>query len=253
MCYDIKTKLESMLKRAKHYNDQNTIKELEERLKPYFEEEFFHVSGFNHPRLLIYTNEKLHLPSLSVWGLVPSWVKDNEQKKKLWNNTLNARGETIFEKPSFKKSAMNKRCVVYLDGFYEHYHHKGKNYPFFIKRIDNEPMALGGLWDEWLDKATGELLNTFTIVTTKANELMSKIHNNPKLNEPRMPLILDENKVDSWLEAIDQKQIMRMLKAFDKNNLTAHTVRPIKGKNAIGNNSEANMKFNYEELEKEVF
>ena len=67
-------------------------------------------------------------------------------------------------------------------------------------------MPVAGLWDEWTDRETGELLHSFSVVTTKANALMSKIHNNPKLPEPRMPLILHEGKEDEWLQKIDKEE-----------------------------------------------
>ena len=136
MCYDIKTSLETQLKRAKRFNDEQAIREIEEKLLPYLDLPLYHASGYSHPSLLIYTNDSPHIPIIASWGLVPHWVKDNTQRKKIWNNTLNARGETIFEKPSFRESARSKRCLIYVDGFYEHHHFKGKTYPFLIKRKD---------------------------------------------------------------------------------------------------------------------
>ena len=202
MCYDIKTKLETMLKRARHYGDEQTINDLLLKLKPYQTDEIFHTTGFAHPELLVYTNLEPKLPTLSTWGLVPYWVKDKQQKVKLWNSTINARGETIFEKPSFRVPAKGKRCIVFVDGFFEHHHYKGKTFPFYIQRKDGLPMAIAGLWDEWIDGETGERMHSFSIVTTKANALMAKIHNNPKLPEPRMPVILLDDKEEEWLKEI---------------------------------------------------
>ena len=253
MCYDIKTKLESQLRRAKRFNDQDWIVELEEKLLPYKDHPYFHVSGYSHPKLLIYTNEKPYIPSVSIWGLVPHWIKNNDQKLRFWNNTLNARGETIFEKPSFRDSAKNKRCIIHIDGFYEYHHFKGRTYPFFIARKDKRPLSIAGLWSEWVDRETGEILNTFTIVTTKGNDLMAKIHNNPKLIEPRMPVILPDEMEDHWLEPINtdgqRKEIMNLIKSFPENKLKAHTVRKLRGKEAVGNVPEASTYFEYKELE----
>jgi len=253
MCYDVKTKLESQLRRAKRFNDQGWKAELEEKLLPYMEHTYYHVSGYMHPKLLIYTNDKPCIPTLSIWGLVPHWIKNNDQRLKYWNNTLNARGETIFEKPSFRESAKNKRCILYVDGFYEHHHFKGKTYPFFISGIDKMPLAIAGLWCEWVDKETGEILNTFTIVTTKGNALLSKIHNNPKLIEPRMPVILTEETEGLWLEPINSEyqrnEIMNLMQPFPENKLKAHTVRRLRGKQAVGNVPEASVYYRYNELE----
>ena len=253
MCYDVKTKLESQLRRAKRFNDQRWIMELEEKLIPYEVQDYYHVSGYTHPKLLIYTNDKPYVPTLSIWGLVPHWVKNNDQRLKFWNNTLNARGETVFEKPSFRDSAKNKRCILHLDGFYEHHHFNGKTYPFFIASKDNIPLSVAGLWSEWVDKETGEILNTFTIVTTKANSLMGKIHNNPKLVESRMPVILREETEDLWLGPINnerqRKEIINLIQPYPENKLKAHTVRRLRGKAAVGNVPEASTNFKYNELE----
>ena len=88
-----------------------------------------------------------------------------------------------MKKPSFKVSASTKRCILPVNGFFEHHHYKGNTYPFHITLPDNKVMNLAGMHDEWVDKETGELIKSFTIVTTPGNELMSKIHNNPKLKE----------------------------------------------------------------------
>ena len=173
--------------------------------------------------------------------------------KKYWNNTLNARGETIFEKPSFRDSAKNNRCLIYIDGFYEHHHYKGKTYPFFIHHKTEKPLALAGLWNEWVDKESGEVLNTFTIVTTKGNNMMGKIHNNPKLKGPRMPLILPEELEEKWLvnieDELDIKSVQSLIESYPENELEAYTVHRLRGKEYLGNVEETAEEFHYEELE----
>ncbi|QIA06763.1 SOS response-associated peptidase [Draconibacterium halophilum] len=247
MCYDIKTKVEAALKRARHYGNEEAIQMLIEQFRPFLEEEFFHVSGFQHPKMLIYTREDFELPAVASWGLIPFWVKNEQQQLDIWNKTINARGETIFEKPSFRTSAKSKRCLIYIDGFFEHHHFGGKKYPFYIQRVDGEPMVLGGLWDEWTNKETGEMVNSFTIVTTIANALMKKIHNNPKLKEARMPLILNEDKADNWLNGTSEEAKAMILPATD-GLLKAHTVRRLRGKEAVGNSPQAIEEFIYSEL-----
>lgn len=247
MCYDIKTKVEAALKRARHYGNEEAIQLLIKQFRPFLEDEFFHVSGFDHPKLLIYTNKNTHLPVVASWGLIPFWVKNSEQQLGIWNKTINARGEEMFEKPSFKTSAKSKRCIIYIDGFFEHHHFKGNTYPFYIQRVDGEPIILGGLWDEWTNRETGEIVNSFTIVTTKANQLLGKIHNNPKLKEARMPLILDEKEADLWLNDTSDK-IKQMISPAANDILKAHTVRKLRGKNSVGNSPEAIEEFIYPEL-----
>ncbi len=252
MCYDVQAKLETLLKRAIRFHDLEGIKKIKEELEPYYAN-YYHTSGFEHQSLLIYQNDKPTVPSPAVWGLIPHWVKDQEQKMKLWNNTINARGETIFEKPSFKDSAKSKRCILHVDGFYEHHYFKGKAYPFFIYRKDKQPIAIAGLWSEWLDKDSGELIKSFTLVTTQANELMKKIHNNPKLKEARMPLILSNLDEDIWLNSIesgsDKRSIEQQIRPYPDGELTSHSVQKLRGKNALGNVPEASISFTYAELE----
>jgi putative SOS response-associated peptidase YedK len=239
MCYDIKASLEAQLTRAQREQDYQAIEEIMEKLIPLTDLPIHHASGFSHPELLIYKDQSPNFPEVATWGLVPHWVKDDEQRKKLWNRTLNARGETIFEKPSFRTSAKNNRCIIYVDGFYEHHHFKGKTYPFYIHRKDNKPMALAGLWSLWKNDETGGSSNTFTIVTTQGNPLLAKIHNNPKLKEPRMPLILPTALEDKWLEHIDdeleQHAIENLIQSYPEEELTAHTVTRLRGKEYRGN------------------
>ena len=252
MCYDIKTKLESQLRRANRFNDKAWMEDLENKLRPYRDHPYFHISGYSHPKLLIYTNENPIIPTVSTWGLVPFWVKNRDQKNKLWNNTLNARSETIFEKPSFRESAKRKRCILHIDGFYEHHHYKGKIYPFYISHKNESSLSIAGLWSEWVDRTTGEILNTFTIVTKKGNEFMAKIHNNPKLQEARMPLILLEDQEDIWLQAetneFDKSILLKLEESNNEIDLQAHTVRKIRGKEAIGNVPDASEYFKYDAL-----
>jgi putative SOS response-associated peptidase YedK len=247
MCYDIKTKVEAALKRARHYGNEEAVQMLIEQFRPFLEDEFFHVSGFAHPKLLIYTSKNFELPVIASWGLIPFWVKNEQQQLDIWNKTINARGESIFEKPSFRTPAKSKRCLIYIDGFFEHHHFNGKTYPFYIQRVDNEPIVLGGLWDEWTNKESGEIVNSFTIVTTKANKLLSKIHNNPKLKEARMPLILDEKEANKWLKGSPEEAKKLIVPTSDE-LLKAHTVRKLRGKNAVGNSPLAIKEFIYPEL-----
>lgn len=251
MCYDIQAQLKAQLHRAKERGDFQAIEEIEMKLLEFTDLPLYHASGFSHPNLLIYTDESPDYPSVATWGLIPNWAEDQEHAQKIWNNTLNARGESIFEKPSFRDSANNKRCLVYVDGFYEHHHFDGNTYPFFIHRKDNEPLILAGLWNDWKND-TGGKTNTFSIVTTEGNPLMAKIHNNPKLEGPRMPLILTEESADEWLNPInnedDQKQIQKLIKSFPQEELAAYTVRKLRGKEYIGNVEEISEEYIYKDL-----
>lgn len=253
MCYDIKASLEAQLNRANRSGDKKAMEEILEDLVPLTDLPLHHASGFSHPKILIYTDRSPDFPEVSSWGLVPHWVKDEAQLKKLWNNTLNARGETIFEKPSFRDAAKNSRCLIYIDGFYEHHHFKGKTYPFFIRSRDRKPIPLAGLWSEWYDKETKTVLNTFSIVTTDGNSLLAKIHNNPKLKGPRMPLILSPSMEDQWLNPVhgnlDKKELQTLIMPYPENELEAYTVGKLRGKEYVGNVPEISNEKVYEELQ----
>ena len=143
------------------------------------------------------------LIQLYNWGLIPHWAKDITIRK----NTLNARMETINQKPSFRDAAKN-RCLVLVDGFYEWQwlDDKGKKkQKYLITLPDDEAFAFGGIYNDWVDKSTGEVINTYTILTTDANDFMSIIHNSQK----RMPLILNKDTEKDWLNglAVEQKDI----------------------------------------------
>ncbi|WP_372774470.1 SOS response-associated peptidase [Mangrovibacterium sp.] len=246
MCYSFKSKLSTQKKRYQHW--KKVWKEEAEIIDDKGKDLFF-ADGFSHPTVLIYTTAKPFVPTPSLWGLIPSWANDT----KIGNQTLNARGETLFEKPAFRESAKSKRCLIYVDGFFEYHHFRGKTYPYFIFNKDESPMVLAGLWSEWDDKATGTLLNTFSIVTTSGNPMMSRIHNNPKADGPRMPLILSEDVADEWLKPIhskaDEQYIASIIQPYNQDKMDSYTVGTLKGKNAIGNNPESTHRVGYPELE----
>lgn len=252
MCYDIKASYEAQLNRASRRGDRAAVDEIMERLIPLTDLPLFHASGFTHPQLLIYTDRSPDFPEVATWGLVPHWIKDDAQLKKSWNTTLNARGETIFEKSSFRESAKYHRCILYVDGFYEHHHFEKNVYPFYISKKDESPMALACLYSEWRHPNDEGILNTFSIVTTEGNHLMAKIHNNPKLKGPRMPLILPETLEDNWLKPIndvlDRQLIQDLIKAYPENELKAHTVAKLRGKEYQGNVEGVSDEVVYEEL-----
>jgi len=251
MCYDIKAMEEAQLRRIRLHGDRNAEEEAIERLLPKTDLPLYHVSGFSHPELLIYTDEDPYFPSVATWGLIPHWVKDEVGMKKIWNSTLNARGETIFEKPSFRYSAEHNRCLIYVDGFYEHHHFNNATYPFFIHRKDGQPLILAGLWNEWTSD-DGIPIKSFSIVTTEGNQLMTKIHNNPKLEGPRMPLILPEELADKWIqpisEELDKKMIEALIKTYPDEELESYTVAKLRGKDYAGNVESISDKVVYKEL-----
>lgn len=141
-------------------------------------------------RLPVITNAAPGQIQLLRWGLVPGWSRDPASGPK----PINARAETLAEKPSFRQLLARRRCLVLADSFFEWQATAAGKVPHRILLREEQPFAFAGLWDEWLDRDTGELHPTFTIITTAPNELMASIHN-------RMPVILPGPAAEqAWLD-----------------------------------------------------
>ncbi|MFV8379312.1 SOS response-associated peptidase [Flavobacterium sp. LB3R33] len=171
-----------------------------------------HFNGFDFPQTPIIIDENPNEIVHYNWGLIPAWAKDDNIQKM----TLNARIETLDDKPSFKNS-INKRCLVITTGFYEWQWHdtKGKNKTKYEIGIGNHDLyAYAGLYSHWVDKTTGEIRSTYTIVTTEANPLMAEIHNIKK----RMPVILKPEDESKWLAHVSVKDFAYPYEV----NLVAH-------------------------------
>ena len=122
------------------------------------------------------------------WGLVPSWAKDPA----IGNRMINARAETVAEKPSYRAAFRHRRCVVLADGFYEWHRDGDVKTPYFISLASGEPFALAGLWESWKDRKSDESMQTTTLITIAANDFMQPLHH-------RMPVILQPETADEWL------------------------------------------------------
>ncbi len=134
------------------------------------------------------------------WGLVPSWSKDPD----IGSRMINARAETLSEKPSFREAFRKRRCIIPTSGFYEWKKASAANtkQPFYFYLNEKDVFGFAGLYEEWLDKQTGELLETCTIITTEANEILKSVHD-------RMPVILHSKDYDEWLDK-DTKDTERL-------------------------------------------
>ncbi len=176
---------------------------------------------------VVYTPETERILSQLKWGLVPSWSKDAPTSKGL----INARAETITEKPSFREAFKSRRCIIPASGFYE-WQKKGTGakQPFYFYLKEKDVFGFAGLWEEWLDKQTGELLETCTIITTEANEVLKPIHD-------RMPVILKSEGYDEWLDAKvkETDKLKKFLAPYPANEMDSHAVS--KNVNFPDNNS----------------
>jgi putative SOS response-associated peptidase YedK len=174
-----------------HAQQTKTSTEIQQRFNVSGEAQKGVFNGFSHPSLSVITAEvPKELQSFS-WGLIPYWSKEQDIRR----FTLNAKLETLAEKPSFRQA---KRCLVITDGFYEWQwlDDKGKRkQKHLIGLADQGLFAFAGLCDEWIDRTTGDVVNSFSIVTTAAQGIMQEIHN----SKQRMPLTLTPDTEASWL------------------------------------------------------
>jgi len=235
-----------------HTSLARTADYLEKRFQAKFEqrnlfEPIYHHSGFSAPLHPVIANESLQLIRFFQWGLVPFWTKDEAAAERIRTQTLNAKAETIHQKPSFRASIMTKRCLVLVDGFYEWREEGKRKYPYYISLTNNDAFALAGIWDRWENNRTGEVKDTFSIITTRANSLLERIHNTRK----RMPVILRQEDETKWLEKdLDKTAIDALLEPFDATQMQAHTVsRLISTKRANSNVPEVMKEYRYEGLD----
>ncbi len=149
------------------------------------------------------------------WGLIPSWAKDPA----IGNRMINARAETLAEKPAFRDAYRMRRCLVPADGFYEWQKMPSGKQPYFVRVDGGGIFAFAGLWERWWDRATGNERETFTIITTEPNELLAPIHN-------RMPVIVGPDDYDRWLDPENESaaNLADVLAPFPPERMSAYPV-----------------------------
>ncbi|MBJ6726416.1 SOS response-associated peptidase [Geomesophilobacter sediminis] len=147
------------------------------------------------------------------WGLIPSWAKDPH----IGNKLINARCESVHEKPAFRQAICTRRCVIPASGFYD-WTHTDKKIPFYVSMADGSPMAFAGIWDSW-KAPDGSRLESFTILTTNANSLIAPIHD-------RMPVILHPAEFDLWLDRdiTEPEKLTRLYQPYPSDLLRAWPV-----------------------------
>lgn len=174
--------------------------------------------------LPVISNDNPQIAAYYKWGLIPFWAKDTA----IGNKMINARAETLPEKPAFKKSLQRKRCLVIADGFYEWQKNGKAKQPYRITLKDESLFAFAGLWDEWKDEQ-GHSIRSFTIITTDPNQLMSSIHD-------RMPVILHPSAEQEWLaDELKPEEALKILQPYDARQMLAYPVSTLV--NSPSNNS----------------
>lgn len=179
-------------------------------------ETIYHVSGFTRPYLPVTLNSQIDSIVSARWKLIPFWVKTEADAEK-YANTLNAKSEDVFEKASYKNVIGKQRGLLYVQGFFEPHATDGKknDESYYIQDPTSPIFTLGVVWSHWQD------YNTFSIITTPANPQMEEIHNVGK----RMPLIIPENKRQSWLLAEGRDEIESLMVPYNGELQSHRTVR----------------------------
>lgn len=151
-----------------------------------------------------------------TWGLVPSWAKD----PKMASRMINARAETLAEKPSFRAAYKRRRCLILADGFYEWTKQAGQKnkIPHYIQLSSGQPFAFAGLWEYW-QGGDGSEIKSCTIITTEPNDLIAKLHN-------RMPVILKPESYDLWLDPgeLGRERLDPLLKPYPSGEMKHHPI-----------------------------
>jgi putative SOS response-associated peptidase YedK len=149
------------------------------------------IVGLNHSRQL----------APMRWGLIPRWWPKPLKELKL--STINARAETVTEKPFFREAFKRSRCLIPVSGYYEWQDTPGGKQPWYFTARDGSPaLTIAGLWDEWRDKASGETLKSCTMIITEPNNLVSQVHD-------RMPVLLTESQFEPWLSGVANVEILK--------------------------------------------
>ncbi len=164
--------------------------------------------------LAIYEREGGRESKFFKWGLVPGWAKDTSMGARL----INARSETVAEKPAFRQAFKQRRCIIPADGFYEWQRKDGRKQPFFFHLRDERPFGFAGLWERWEGEG-GAVINSCAILTTEANEVLRPVHD-------RMPVILHPEDYKLWLgaDARELDLVKEMLRPYPAEEMLAHPV-----------------------------
>lgn len=202
---------------AARYGRNLSIVEIAEKILK--EQEQYRVNAFSFPYCPVITSD----PEIQSyrWGLIPFWAKDEKQADEIKRMTLNARADTIFQKPSFREPIRSKRCIVPSTGYFEWRHEGYKKIPYYIYVKDETIFSMAGIYDTWLDKTTGEVVDTFSIITTDTNPLTDYIHN----TKHRMPAILSQENEERWLDpSLDKSDIEKLLLSFPVDRMDAYVI-----------------------------
>ena len=216
MCYHI-----SQTKIARQIEHQYDVSLHDEKLREFFNRPAFHLNGFSHPNMLIIPQEETSVLKAAHWGIAPSKTQSDKlidyyKQSIRFGGGLNAQSEKLFDHFIYKYSALSRRCLIPVTGFFEPHEHNKKKYPYYIHRANNESFTLAGIYTV-LDEIV-----TFAVLTKEASPLFASIHNLRK----RQPVILHKSFEQEWLkDSLSENQVKELIIAtFPDNELEAYTV-----------------------------
>lgn len=219
MCFTVsqqKKGLEIFIKDANLLYEDNQIKNLLDQVQ-----NNFFVSGFQYPGLVILKENEVDMFN---WGLIPFWTKTAEDANNIRSMTLNARSETIFEKPSYSSAIKTQRCILPVDGYFEWKEVNNEKITHYIFPKESSHFYFGCLYDRWIDHETRETKNTFSIITVPSNPMMTEIHNSGQ-NKHRMPLIISEKDIEQWNDpSLKKENIEKLMEPFNEHFMDAYTI-----------------------------
>jgi putative SOS response-associated peptidase YedK len=232
-----------------HYALTKQKAEIEIQLGVHWDDDWqpvYHADGFSFLKMPVITQKQPGQVQLFNWGLIPHWVKTKADADKLKAQTLNSRSETVFEKPAFRSCISNNRCLIIADGFFEWLDFRKKKYPHLIQMQHEKLFCFAGIYSSWVDKGTGELINSFSILTTDANPMLEKIHNLKK----RMPVIIPPSLYKKWLSpGLTNEEILSFFTPYPDDKMQNHTIsKRITSRTASSNVPETLIPFDYPEL-----
>ncbi len=209
----------------------------------------YYENGFDHLASAVLIGPQPGRFQSLTWGLIPWWVKGHDEALQIRTRTLNCISEEAHEKPAFRDAIREKRCLIPCTGFFEwRWFNGGKTkYPYFVHANDEKIFSVAGVWSTWTDRSTGEELPTYSVLTTRANALMEKVHNSKK----RMPVILPRQYERDWLNPnLTQEDVLALCEPYDTRKMEAYTISKLITDRRIDNKNipEIAKAFDYPEL-----
>ena len=185
-------------------------------------DEQYKITAFTNPECPVITHNQD--VQLARWGLIPAWVRSDEEAAKFRKMNLNVRSETVFDLPSFRAPILKRRCLIPSTGYFE-FQHNGKGVrPHYIFLRDEEIFSLGGIVELWENPITKETTQTFAVLTTNANSLCTTIHNGGK-NPYRMPVIIDRENEACWIDnSLKTNDIKGFFEPYNAGRMSAYPI-----------------------------